>query len=313
LNILIYGAGGVGSVLGAFLARTGHQVSLLGRPWHLEAIRRNGLTVTGIWGDYRMKAFDLYASAAEIRDAGAKFDLIVLTVKSYDTAAAVADIAPMMTPETTLLSFQNGLGNVEKILEKIKPEQYLAGRVIFGVEIEPGLVRVTVSGDSLSIGALPGPKPLVSPERVAAVFTNSKVPAKAVPDILAVLWQKAIYNCCLNGICAVNEIPYGKILENDATRTQMEAVVHECYAVAGKKGVELDPSSADAFLDLLKTTLIPKTAAHYPSLLQDMKKGKRIDIDALNGAIVRLGEETVVSTPANRSVYEAVLNKYKKA
>jgi 2-dehydropantoate 2-reductase len=309
LNILIYGAGGVGSVLGAFLARTGHQVSLLGRPWHLDAIRKNGLLVTGIWGDYRMKAFDLYSSADEIRKAGAAFDLIVLTVKSYDTAAAAAEIASLMGDQTMLLSFQNGLGNIETILEKINPDRYLAGRVIFGVEIEPGQVRVTVSGDSLSIGALPGAKPLVSPERVAAVFSNSKIPAKAVSDILSAIWQKLIYNCALNAICALNEMSYGKILENVSTVSSMEAIVRECYAVAKKKNVKLDPPDEEAFLDLLRSTLIPRTASHYPSLLQDMKKGKRIDIDALNGAIVRLGEEMGVPTPENSHIYGQILRK----
>lgn len=312
MKILIFGAGGVGSVLGAFLARTGHEVSLLGRPWHLDVIKKNGLTVTGIWGDYRMKAFDLYTSAEEIRKAGATFELIVLTVKSYDTAAAVLEIAPMMTPDTMLLSIQNGLGNIETILEKIKPEQVLVGRAIFGAEISPGVAKVTVSADSLSMGALPGVKTNVAPERVAAVFSNSKIPAKAVPDIIAAIWQKLVYNCALNAICALGEMPYGKILENASTVSSMEAIVRECYAVAKKKNVKLDPLDADDFLELLRTTLIPRTASHYPSLLQDIKKGKRIDIDTLNGAIVRLGEETGVPTPENRSIYEQILRKVEK-
>src|SRR5262249_6112936 len=115
MKVLIFGAGGVGSVVGAFLARTGHQVSLLGRAWHLDAVRQQGLTVTGIWGDYRMKAFDLYTSVASIKDP--EFDLIVLTVKSFDTAEAAGQLLPLMREKTMLLSLQNGLGNVETILE----------------------------------------------------------------------------------------------------------------------------------------------------------------------------------------------------
>jgi 2-dehydropantoate 2-reductase len=284
-------------------------VSLLGRPWHLDAIQKNGLMISGIWGEYRMKAFDLYRNVEEIQKAGAQFDLIILTVKSYDTEEAAPAVARLMSPETMLLTFQNGLGNIETILRHIKPEQFLVGRVIFGAEISPGHAKVTVSADSLSIGALPGVEPKVVPERIAGVFTNSKMPAKAVSDIIAEIWAKVIYNCALNGLCALHEMPYGKILENPETSAAMEAVVHECYAVALKKGVKLEPATADAYLSLLKSSLIPKTAAHYPSLLQDIQKGKRVDIDALNGAIVRMGEELGIPTPVNRTILEQILEK----
>src|SRR5437868_11853301 len=120
MKILIFGAGGVGSVVGGFLARTGHEVSLLGRPWHIDRIRKNGLSISGIWGDYRIKAFDLYTDAAQIPPQSA-FDLIILSVKSFDTEKAVQELAPFMGEDTMLLSLQNGLGNVETILKKIKP------------------------------------------------------------------------------------------------------------------------------------------------------------------------------------------------
>lgn len=299
MKILIFGAGGVGSVVGGFLARTGHEVALLGRPWHIDAIRKNGLSISGIWGDYRIKAFDLYTSVEEIKKAGASFDLIILTVKAYDTERAVSELAGLMGDDTMLLSLQNGLGNIETVLKKVRPENFLAGRLIFGVEVLPGAAKVTVIADPIYIGAVAGASPKLAPGRLAVSMTNAKIPTEAVADILPYIWSKVIYNCALNAICTIHEMPYGKILEDAATRRQMEAVVRECYAVGLRKGVKLAPATADEFIALLTGTLIPRTAAHYPSMLQDKRRGKRTDIDALNGAIARLAEEAGIPAPVN--------------
>ena len=314
MKILIFGAGGIGSVFGAFFARMGHEVSLLGRPWHLDAIHKNGLLVTGIWGDYRVKAFDLYENADEIRKKDISYDLIFLTVKSYDTEKAVNEFFPLMKESTTLVSFQNGLGNIEFILKKIKPEQFLAGRVIFGVETEPGIAKVTVSADATAIGALPGVTPHLSPVTLAHLFNLCKLEAKAVPNILAVIWAKVIYNCALNGICTLYEIPYGKILEKEETREAMKEAVRECYAVAEKIRADghpllLEPRSADEYIDWLTKTLIPKTAGHYPSMLQDLRKRKRSDVDALNGAIARLARDYGMSAPRNEKITRLIREK----
>ncbi len=307
MKILIFGAGGVGSVFGGFFARMGHEVSLLGRRRHLDAIRKEGLLITGIWGDYRVKAFDLYETSDQILRKNIPFDLIFLTVKSYDTENAVNELQPLMNKNTTLVSFQNGLGNIETILKKVNPNQFLAGRVIFGVETRPGIAKVTVTADATAIGALPGATPRMSPEMLARQFNLCKIEAKAVPNILTILWAKVVYNCALNGICTLREIPYGKILENQETKNEMHEIVRECYAVAQKKGIALEPATADAYINWLTETLIPRTASHFPSMLQDLRSGKRIDIDALNGAIRRFGRELSVPTPVNQKINELVL------
>jgi 2-dehydropantoate 2-reductase len=309
VNILVFGAGGIGSVLGAFLARTGHNISLLGRAWHIDAVRRNGLSITGLWGDYRMKAFDLFTDIEEVKK-NPSFDLVLLTVKSHDTAAAMDALAPLLGEKTMLMSFQNGLGNIETILEKgAKPENYLVGRVIFGVELEPGLAKVTVNADDVRIGALPGIETRLGAFQAAQLFNTAKVPAQAVPNILTYVWSKVIYNCALNGLCSLHEMPYGKILENDLTREQMERVVRECYAVGLKKRIALDPPYAEDYVALLKEKLIPSTAAHFPSMLQDLRRGKKTEIAALNGAIRRLGEQFSIPTPENKRIEEAILTK----
>ncbi len=309
MKVLIFGAGGVGSVMGGFLARMGHDVSLVGRAWHLDVIKKEGLLITGIWGDTRSKAFRFYTSAEEIKSQHEHFDLIILTVKSFDTAQAVMEIETLMDENTTLLSLQNGLGNIETILSKIKSENLLIGRVIFGVELTPGVAKVTVTADPIAIGALPGVKTKLSAETVAHIFNLSKIETRAVSNILTVIWAKVIYNCALNGICSVHEIPYGKILEREETKNDMKEIVRECYRVGQKKGIALDPPDAEAYIDLLMGTLIPRTASHTPSMLQDIKRGKRIDLEALNGAICRLGKELGIATPVNQKVVDKVLKK----
>ncbi len=306
MNILVFGAGGVGSVLGGFLARMGHDVSLVGRDWHLDAVRKQGLVITGIWGDYRIKAFQCYRSVSEVPKKD--FDLVLLTVKSFDTAKAMDELLPFLGKKTSLISLQNGLGNIETILEKgLKPENYLIGRVIFGVELEPGIAKVTVNADDVRIGELPGVETKLSAFQAARIFSLAKVPAQPVPNILTYIWSKVIYNCALNGICSLHEMPYGEILESTETRKAMERVAEECYAVGQKKGIKLDPPNADGFITLLKEKLIPSTAAHYPSMLQDLRRHRRTEISALNGAIRRFGEQLGIPTPENKRIEEAVL------
>jgi len=297
-------------VVGGFWARMGHEVTLLGRPWHLDTVKKQGLTITGIWGDYRIKALDVCTDIESLRASGEVFDLIILTVKSPDTTAAVRELATLMGENTMLLSLQNGLGNIETVLEHVKPEQFLVGRVIFGVELEPGVARVTVTADDIVIGPAPGAKPRVTAEQIAHTFALARIPTRPVADVLPFIWSKVIYNCALNGICTLREMPYGQILENAETKNEMAQVVRECYAVAAKMNLALDPPDAEAYLELLVGSLIPKTASHFPSMLQDLRKGKRTDIEALNGAILRLGRGAGVPTPANERITQQVLKKF---
>lgn len=309
MRVLVYGAGAIGSVLGAFLARAGHDVTLVGRRRHLDAIARSGLLVTGIWGDFRVKAFDLHETAAEASARRTAYDWILLTVKSYDTSEASSQIRPLVGERTQVAAFQNGLGNAEAALEILPPEHYLAGRAIFGAEAEPGLVRVTVEADPLAIGPLRGHRTVRTALELAQLFQGGKLAATAVDDILPVLWSKAVYNCALNGPCSLAELPYGSMLETEDSRRLLAEIVRECYAVAPEAGVTLDPPDPESYLRVLTDRLIPKTAAHYPSMLRDLRAGRRTEIEALNGAIGRLGRRAGIPTPANDRIAEAVLSK----
>ena len=181
MKVLIFGAGGVGSVVGGFLARTGHEVSLLGQASHLEAIRKNGLLITGIWGDYRIKAFELYTDAGQIKKAGVSFDLIILTVKSENTEEAVLQLSGLMNENTMLFFLQDGSQDVEMILKKIPRENFLKGRTSFEAETAaPGVVKVTATSGPIGVNSFPGATPKLSAERMAATLNASKIQAKTI-------------------------------------------------------------------------------------------------------------------------------------
>ena len=309
MKILIFGAGAVGSLLGAFLARMGNDVSLVGRAWHLDAIEKGGLHVTGLWGEFRTKGMDLYRSASDVPAAKRGFDLVIFTVKSFDTDTALEELMPLVGPETTLLSFQNGLGNIERITRRVSADRFLAGRIITGVQIEPGHVHVTVSADDLVIGALPGANPRFSGEAAAHTFRLARVPARGVGDIREQIWSKAVYNCALNGPCSLLQVPYGKMLDSAETRAQMERIVAECYRAAAAEGIALDPPDAVSYTKLLFGTLIPRTAGHYPSMLDDLRRGRRTEIDALNGAIARIATAHGFEAPENARIARLVREK----
>lgn len=299
MRVLVYGAGGLGSVFGGFLARNGHDVHLLGREWHLSVVRKQGLFIDGIWGEYRIRAC---TTATELSQPpkDKPYDLILVTVKSYDTVQAGTAIRPLVAAETTVLSLQNGLGNMEALLEAgIPAENLLVGRVIFGVNTLPGRATVTVAADPVAVGPVPGAVPRYSAFKMASLLVACKIDTRAVEDIRPVLWSKVIYNCALNPLGALHGLSYGGVAANASTRSSMERIIRECYAVAHAERIPLELADADTYIKHLTGVLIPKTADHYPSMLEDLRRGRRLELDALNGAIGRLGRAKGIATPEN--------------
>jgi len=309
MKVLIFGAGAIGSLLGGLLANGGHAVSFIGRKPHMEAIRQRGLSITGVWGDFHVPTIRVFESLDQIKGDDVEFDLILITVKSFDTRKAVSALREVIGHTTTVASFQNGWGNIELILNEIPRKRFLAGRIITGVDMTPGKVTVTVSADDLVVGGLGQEMPLLSAEHLADTFCKAHIPAKAVQDILSYIWAKLIYNCALNGSCSVLGIPYGEILRKAEWRESLKRIVEECYAVAAAGKVLLNPSDASGFYHQLVEKLIPVTASHFPSMLHDLQKGKQTEINALNGAICRMGREYRIHTPENQRVVDLILKK----
>lgn len=319
MRILVFGAGAIGSVVGGFLAKAGHEVTFLGRAWYLDVVKRQGyLTMTGLWGEHRVPVspessvvteaahpLTLTTTPEEAASHG-PFDWVLLCVKSHQTAEAAEQLPGVLGPQTLVCALQNGLGNYETLIQRVAPERVALSRVIFGVEITPGMVRVTVCADDVLIGAPDPGFPRKQAVELAAALQASGIPSRATTDILAELWAKVLYNCALNGLSAVLEVPYGKLADHPVVVRVMDAVIEEAYHVGAARQVELRPSTAQTYRELLFTRLIPDTAAHQSSMLQDLRRGKPTEIEALNGAIVRLADAAGIPAPMNAMVTRLV-------
>jgi 2-dehydropantoate 2-reductase len=300
-RVLVAGAGALGSVFGGFLRLAGHDVALLGRAAHLHAIANEGLHIDGLWGAHRADGFGL---AQRPRDLSGSFDAILISVKSYDTESVAAAVRPLLADDGVMISLQNGLGNVEVLEAAVGRSRTLGARVIFGAEIPaPGRVRVTVYADPVLVGARLGIADADVAERArswAAHFDAAGVPSAFCADVQAALWAKAFYNAALNPLGALLGVHYGALAEDADTRAIMDSVIDEAYMVASAEGVSLEWASAADYRRVFYERLVPATFDHRSSMLQDLERGRRTEIDAINGEVWKRGSGHGKVTPANR-------------
>ena len=300
-SYLIYGAGALGSVLGGFLQKIGRRVTYAGRGAHFQALQEHGLKITGIWGEHFIppEEIDALTSAEASRK---RYSTILLCVKSKDTKTAASQAAPLLQEDGIMVSIQNGLNNWEAISQSVGEERTVGARVIFGAEIPiPGQARVTVNADDVLLGEPFGTvnRPLL--QTLQEDLNLSGIPARIVgkDEIWAALWGKVLYNCSLNPLGAILEVPYGKLGDNEETRNIIKIIIKEIFLVCQALGVTLPYRGADEYYRYLLETQLPPTAGHRASMLQDIQAGRKTEIDALNGAISRYAEKLGISTPYN--------------
>lgn len=306
VRVLVAGAGAVGSVVGGLLAAAGHHVTLLGRAPHLAAIGAEGLVIEGLWGEHRVTGMSLAATAGEVTG---EFDAVLLTVKSFDTAATLASIASLVAPGGCVISLQNGLGNVERVVAAVGEGRALGARVIFGAVLpRPGVARVTVFADPIALGAAAaGTEAAEAAARVwVARFAAAGIPTEYAADVQAHLWTKIFYNAALNPLGALLGLPYGALADDPDARGIMDAIVDECFAVADARGVVPLVATADAYREVFYGRLVPSTAHHRSSMLQDLERGRPTEIEAINGCIWRYGREAGIPTPVNATMTRLV-------
>ncbi|HUW66883.1 MAG TPA: 2-dehydropantoate 2-reductase [Candidatus Nanoarchaeia archaeon] len=297
-RIAVMGAGAIGSVIGGMLALHGHRVTLIGRPSHMDHIRNHGLHITGIWGDHLVKEIDTSTSPLQEYQ-----DIVFLTVKSFDTASAAKESLPMVGPDTIVVSMQNGLGNMET-LAGIVGKKAIGAMAIFGaILLEPGCVEVTVIASEALVGEMDGLTPRV--EAIAYMLDSAGIPARPSNNIMRDIWHKALYNIALNPLSAIFQVTYGQIADNPHTRWLAEQMISEAFEVALVTGIDLGFTSCE-YLDILWTRQLPPTREHRSSMLQDIMRGKRTEIDHINGAVVKLGAEQGIETPYNCAIVRMV-------
>ena len=308
MRILIFGLGALGCAFAGFLKKAGHRVFGIGRERIIKPIREKGLKITGIWGEHSIELREVFKSVDELPTKD--FDLVILTVKSYDTEKALEELKKVNFKY--LLLAQNGYGNYESAIKVFGKEKVILGRVIFGAEIpSPGEVKITVIADDVVIGNPDKAIPEGELRKIAETINSAGIPTRYEAEVYKYLWDKILYNSALNPLGALLETNYGTLAELPETREIMNRIIGEIFDVAKAHNIGLFWNSADEYIEHFYKKLIPPTAEHYPSMLQDIKAGKRTEIDALNGAIVKLGKEKGIPTPVNETITNLIKAKEK--
>ena len=211
MKILVMGAGAMGTAVGGFMAMHEHDITLIGRKPQIDALKSKGLHITGIWGEHHTNNCKTYTSLDETDKQ--EYDLILFTVKSYDTERALHLVKPYIGSTTFLCSYQNGLGNAETLAKHIGWERVLGARVIFGARInQPGEVEITVIAEPTAIGAYQGAATAKQAELVANSMNESGIPTVYTDRIQTILWGKVAYNCALNPLSALFRCPWSGLV-----------------------------------------------------------------------------------------------------
>ena len=284
------GAGAVGCYYGGMLARAGHDVTLIGRPNHVDAIQRDGLLLDTQSFKEHVR---LQASTEPSAVAGAT--LVLFCVKSTDTESAAAAIRPHLLPGALVLSLQNGVDNAVR-LQAALPAQEVAASVVYVATEMPGPGHVKHNGrGELVIAASP------SSAEAAALLIAAGVPTDISINVEGALWAKLILNCAYNALSAITQQPYGKLVLGEGVQDVIRDVVVECLAVAQADGITVPGDVWQAVERIAQT--MPQQLS---STAQDLARGKRSEIDHLNGYVLRRGEVLGIATPVNRVMHTLV-------
>jgi 2-dehydropantoate 2-reductase len=299
MRIAIMGTGGLGGYYGAMLARAGHNVACIARGAHLDAIRERGLTLRSEEaGEFTVPV----AASDDPRDIG-PVDLVLFGVKSYDTDALAARLPPLMGPATMVLSLQNGVDNEDRIARVVGPDAVLGGVVYRTAHVAaPGLIVEGGLSGQLRFGELAGG---TSPrtEQLLATLHASGLAAELCPNIRVVLWEKLLSIVAGGSLSGLTRLPYRALCSYPDTFDLCRGMMEEAVVVARALGVLL-PDDAIARQLALLAGASPSVRS---SLSRDLAAGRRIEIEAFNGAIVRLGREHNIPTPPNFAVYAALI------
>ena len=294
-KIAVVGAGAVGGYFGGMLARAGAPVIMIGRPAFVDAAKKAGLTLDTLKFNESVRV----EAAAEL-EAARGADVVLFCVKTTDTAATSRALAPLLAPNALVVSMQNGVDTVEQIraasgIEALGAVVYVAASVP-----QPGHVKHVGRGDLVV-----GPRDPRT-ERFAALFERAGVPCRISDNIEGELWTKLVWNCALNAVSALGRAKYGQIVASDDARKVVEDVVYEVLAVAHAAHIQ-PPGLEDPKAALAGAFKIASQMSEaLSSTGQDMQRGKRTEIDSLNGYIARRGTALGVPTPVNHALYALV-------
>jgi 2-dehydropantoate 2-reductase len=310
LNILIYGGGAVGLGIASCLIKSEQHVDILARKQTADSLKKEGLIRSGIFGTFRAEKdrFQVVESLPQIISRKA-YDYILVCTKSFDSPKVGENLAEnphVFGEDTAIILCQNGWGNAEMLSPFFDEKNLFNARVITGFSRpKPNHVEITVHVDAIRMGSIYN-KNLDSLKSICESIAKGGIPCEISYRIIRDIWAKMLYNCALNPLGAIFNVPYGKLGESRHTSIIMENIIKEIFRVMDKAGYETEWHSAEEYLAVFFNSLIPATAKHEASTLQDIKAMKKTEIDALNGAVVKLGKQYGVDVPFNKMVTEMI-------
>jgi 2-dehydropantoate 2-reductase len=293
-RVAVVGAGAVGGYFGGMMARAGAPVTMIGRATFVEAVRKNGLLLDTL----QFKETVRVEASTELQAARGA-DLVLFCVKTTDTESTARALAPLLPKSATVVSLQNGVDNAEKIraagIDALSAVVYVAASVP-----EPAHIKHVGRGDLVI-----GPRDPRT-EKFAALFEKAGVGCRISENIDGELWTKLIWNCALNAISALGRAKYGQIAASENARQVVENAVNEVLAVAAAARIQLPgvETPQAGLAGALK--IATQMAGAISSTGQDLMRGKRTEIDSLNGYIARRGAELGIPTPVNHALYSLV-------
>jgi 2-dehydropantoate 2-reductase len=303
MRFAILGSGAVGGYYGAKLSQAGHDVTFIARGKHLDAIRQHGLEIRSPLGDFVARA-----PAEQDTSKIGRVDCVVLATKAYDNATALPMLTPMIGPRSVVLTLQNGVDSVDECAAVVGRSAVLGGSTYIATALEaPGLIVQTGTHRRIVFGEVFDPGSTVS-SRVAAirdVLVGAEIEAEAVADARVPLWEKFVYLAPFAGFTGASRLAIGGIWKFPEMQETFYAACREVERVAGAEGVTVSPDTIDKIEGYMAT--LPTSTRS--SLLIDLQQGKRIEVEALQGSVVRRGKKAGVPTPIHATLY-SVLKAY---
>ena len=297
MKIVIVGPGAMGSLFAANLAKAKEEVWVLDKnKERAAAINQNGISLEGVSGNWKAQV----KATAEAGEIGAA-DLIILCVKSYDTKEAITEAKPLLGDNTSVLTLQNGIGNIEIIAEVVGSDKVIGGVTNQGATLlGAGRIKHAGKGETI-IGRIDGKIP-VQMRAIREQFNKVGLEARISRDIKGLLWSKLIINAGINALTAITRLNNGRLIEFEGTRKVLREAVGEATRVAKRKRIKLIYDDPLAKVE----AVCEATAANVSSMLQDVLRKRRTEIDFINGVVVRQAQELGIPAPVNSVLLDLV-------
>lgn len=297
MKIVIVGPGAMGCLLAHYLSKSKEELCILDKDRErAQKINQAGISVEGVSGRNQVKV----KATTDANEIGAA-DLILICVKSYDTKEAVIKAKPLVGENTSVLTLQNGIGNIEIISEILGADKVIGGITNEGATLlDTAKIRHAGKGETV-IGRIDGTIP-VQMRYIREVFNRVGLETRISRDIKGLLWSKLIINVGINALTAITRINNGRLVEFEGTRKILREAVTEAVKVAKRKRIKLIYDDPLAKVE----AVCEATAGNVSSMLQDVLRKKRTEIDFINGVIVRQGQELGIATPINSILVDLV-------